>query len=89
LTFFVGDEFLFGNWSMTLSAGIYLGKFSFLRGGDFYNKFSTRYYFPSKGVLDKKIFLSFSLKTLKSVLIDFFSKKIKMGNLNSFSNLQI
>ncbi len=63
LMFFVGDEFLFGNWSMTLSAGIYLGDFSFLRGGRFYNKFSTRYYFPSKSVLDRKIFLSFSLKT--------------------------
>lgn len=63
LTFFLGDEFLFGNWSMTLSAGVYLGSFSFLRGGNFYNKFSTRYYFPSKGVLDRKIFLSFSLKT--------------------------
>lgn len=63
LTFFVGDEFLFGNWSMILSAGIYLGDFSFLRLGPFYNKFSTRYYFPSKNILDKKCFLSFSLKT--------------------------
>lgn len=63
LTFFVGDEFLFGNWSMNLSVGIYLGKFSFLRAGAFYNKFSTRYYFPAKGALDKKIFLSFSLKS--------------------------
>lgn len=63
LMFFVGDEFLFGNWSMTLSAGVYLGDFSFLRRGKFYNKFSTRYYFPSKNVLDRKIFLSFSLKT--------------------------
>lgn len=72
LTFFVGDEFLFGNWSMTLSAGIYLGKFSFLRAGAFYNKFSTRYYFPSKGVLDRKIFLSFSLKTHLTVA-EYFS----------------
>lgn len=63
LTFFLGDEFLFGHWSMTLSTGIYLGKFSFLRSGAFYNKFSTRYYFPAKGILDKKIFLSFTLKT--------------------------
>jgi hypothetical protein len=63
LTFFVGDEFLFGNWSMTLSVGVYLGDFSFLRSGAFSNKFSTRYYFPSKGILNRKIFLSFSLKT--------------------------
>ncbi len=63
LTFFVGDEFIFGNWSMTLSAGVYLGNFSFLKSGSFYNKFSTRYYFPSKGALNRKIFLSFSLKS--------------------------
>jgi hypothetical protein len=63
LTFFIGEEFLFGNWSMILSAGFYLGNFSFLKGGNFYTKFSTRYYLPAKSALDRKIFLSISLKT--------------------------
>ena len=72
LTFFVGDEFIFGNWSMILSAGVYLGDFSFLRAGAFYNKFSTRYYFSSKGILDRKIFLNFSLKTHLTVA-EYFS----------------
>ena len=63
LTFFVGDEFLFGRWSITLQMGVYLGKFSFLKSGTFYNKFSTRYYLPQKGVLKQKVFLCFSLKS--------------------------
>ena len=71
LSFFVGDEFLFGRWSMNLQVGIYFGKFSFLRSGDFYTKFSTRFYLPNKGFLKQKIFLSFSLKTHLSVA-DYF-----------------
>ena len=63
LTFFVGDEFLFGSWSMTLQMGFYLGDFSFLKSGVVYNKFSTRYYLPNKGFFKHKIFLSFSLKS--------------------------
>lgn len=63
LTFFLGDEFLFGSWSITLQLGVYLGKFSFLKSGATYTKFSTRYYFPIKGFLKNKIFLNVSLKT--------------------------
>ncbi|HFC00291.1 MAG TPA: hypothetical protein ENJ53_05755, partial [Phaeodactylibacter sp.] len=71
MSFFIGDEFLFGRWSMNLQAGIYFGKFSFLRSGNFYTKFSTRFYLPKKGFFKQKIFLSFSLKTHLSVA-DYF-----------------
>lgn len=63
LTWFVGDEFLFGSWSLTLQFGVYLGKFSFLKSGTTYTKFSTRFYFPNKGFLKHKFFLNLSLKT--------------------------
>lgn len=63
LTCFVGDEFLFGSWSLTLQFGVYLGKFSFLKSGTTYTKFSTRFYLPNKGFLKHKFFLNLSLKT--------------------------
>lgn len=63
LTWFVGDEFLFGSWSLTLQFGVYLGKFSFLKSGTTYTKFSTRFYLPNKGFLKHKFFLNLALKT--------------------------
>lgn len=59
----IGDEFLFGSWGINLQFGVYLGKFSFLKLGTTYTKFSTRFYLPNKGLLKHKIFLNVSLKT--------------------------
>lgn len=67
VTLFAGDEFLFGSWSIILQAGVYLGRFSFLKSGNFYTKFSTRFYFPSKRFFKQKFFLNVSLKTHLSV----------------------
>ena len=63
LMFVVGDEFLFGSLSITLQAGVYLGKFSYLKPGFIYTKFATRYYLPSKGILKHNMFLEVALKT--------------------------
>jgi len=42
---YVADEFLFGNWSVTVLAGAYTGSF-YQVGFPIYNKLITRYYFP-------------------------------------------
>ena len=42
---YLGDEFLFGNWSVTVLAGAYTGNFAQINF-PIYNKLITRYYFP-------------------------------------------
>ncbi|MFK7807028.1 MAG: acyloxyacyl hydrolase [Saprospiraceae bacterium] len=46
--FFLADEFLFGNWGVTLMAGMYASNEYYLLPGNIYNKVITRYYFPTK-----------------------------------------
>lgn len=44
---FVSDEFLFGNWGVTILTGLYVSRDSYLLPGPIYNKIITRYYFPT------------------------------------------
>jgi len=46
--FFVADEFLFGNWGVTVLMGLYTSNDFYLLPGPVYNKIITRYYFPTK-----------------------------------------
>lgn len=62
ITLFLGDEFHYGNLSIILQTGIYLGKFSDFISGKISTKFSTRYYLPLR-FFKEEIYLNISLKT--------------------------
>ncbi len=46
LMVFVADEFMFGNWSVMVQMGTYVGGFGFLIPFPVYNKLALRYYLP-------------------------------------------
>jgi lipid A 3-O-deacylase PagL len=63
ITIFVGDEFVFGNFGVTLQAGYYLGNFSYQVPQPIYFKMIARYYVP---VLKKPFTRAFAGISLKS-----------------------
>jgi hypothetical protein len=68
MAIFLSDEFLFGNASIILLAGLYQGKnFNKYVLTPYYTKIGVRYYFPKIAVLKSKPFLGVYLKTHKAI----------------------
>lgn len=63
ITVFIADEFLFGSWGITLQAGTYISKNSFLVPYPVYFKLATRYYFPPIGKPKTRLYLGVFLKS--------------------------
>lgn len=61
-TLFAAHEFLFGNYSIVLQLGTYLGNRSFLIPNQVYSKLAFRYYLPAYGKTKIKNYLSVHLK---------------------------
>ncbi len=63
LMVFLADEFMFGNWSMTIQAGTYIGGFGFLIPFPVYNKLTLRYYLPCIPKTRSRFSLALMLKS--------------------------
>jgi len=63
LSLFGAHEFLFGDWSIYLQGGAYLGNFSYLKLYPIHFKIATRYYFPSIGKSQGRFFVGLYLKS--------------------------
>ncbi|MFT4667041.1 MAG: hypothetical protein ACI8YQ_001201 [Polaribacter sp.] len=48
MQFFVADEFLFGDWGVTILIGVYTSSKSYILPAPIYNKTIVRYYIPTK-----------------------------------------
>lgn len=66
LMVFIADEFMFGNWSMMVQSGTYVGGFGFLIPFPVYNKLALRYYLPYVPKTRARVF---GVLTLKSHII--------------------
>lgn len=59
----LANEFLFGNWTVRLLAGYYVGNFSLQEPFPVYFKLTSRYYFPPMGKMESKFFTGITLKS--------------------------
>jgi hypothetical protein len=65
---FVGNEFLFGNWSFSIQTGAYIGnKNWYLSGYKLYNKIGMRYYLPPIGKPQTKFYVGLYMKAHRIV----------------------
>lgn len=67
ITVFLADEFVFGNFGLTLQAGTYLGDFSFQVPSFMYFKLIGRYYVPILKNPSTRAFAGISLKSHFSI----------------------
>ena len=67
VTLFLGDEFVFGDFGITLQAGYYLGKFSYQLPQPIYFKMIARYYVPILRKPSTRAFAGIMLKSHFSV----------------------
>lgn len=67
ITFFLADEFVFGNFGLTLQAGAYLGNFSYQLPQPIYFKLIGRYYVPVLKQANVRAFAGIVLKSHFSI----------------------
>lgn len=76
--FFLADEFLFGQWSIQIQAGIYVSRSNILKNTLIYNKIGLRYYLPKMGRSGSQIYTGVFLKSHISVA-EYFSFAVGMA----------